>query len=68
MKTGAQRGWEKGDRVVTATDGAGAIVGPWLSRGLTRHGDLNPDGWIVALDSGKRRIYIDLQPEPAADG
>lgn len=44
-----------GDRVDTP-DGPGAVVGPFLSRGLKRHGDLEPDGWIVALDTGKRRV------------
>lgn len=45
-----------GDRVITP-DGRGKIVGPFLSRGLTRTGDLKPDGWIVALELGRRRVY-----------
>ncbi len=46
---------------VTTPDGTGKVVGPWLSRGLARHGPLEPDGWIVALDNGKRRIFADTQ-------
>lgn len=58
-----------GDRVETP-DGPGKIVGPWLNRGLRRHGHLEPEGWIVALDQGRRRVYRndELEPEPSAIG
>lgn len=46
-----------GDRVLTP-NGPGSVVGPWLSRGLSRHGDLRPEGWIVALDEGRRRVFL----------
>lgn len=55
--------WKPGDRVVTP-DGPGAIVGPFLERGLRRHGNLYPAGWIVALDSGLRRVHTDVKDEP----
>jgi hypothetical protein len=60
-------GWKKGDRVVTP-DGPGTIVGPWLSRGLKPFGDLREDGWIVAQDSGKRRVHVHVEPEPDERG
>jgi hypothetical protein len=56
--------FEAGDRVETP-DGPGAVVGPFLSRGLRRHGDLEADGWIVALDTGKRRVIAANKIQPA---
>lgn len=55
--------WKPGDRVTTP-DGPGKIVGPFLERGLSRHGDLVHAGWIVALDSGRRRVHTDVTACP----
>jgi hypothetical protein len=56
-----------GDRVQTPA-GPGTIVGPWLSRGLHRHGELREDGLIVALDSGRRRVLTRERIKALATG